>query len=86
MPPIEYQAEEVLKDVKAVLAVLFDPAHSFDTYVKFDFATKKTIPLVKKNFFNARILRRWLHVLPLKKRRRLPKRNKVFVSPKRKIW
>jgi type VII secretion protein EssB len=49
LPPISYEDEDALQQVKAVLAVLFDPSNSFDTYVKFDFAVK-TNRLVKDLF------------------------------------
>jgi type VII secretion protein EssB len=46
LPPISYEDEDALQQVKAVLAVLFDPSNSFDTYATFDFAVK-TNRLVK---------------------------------------
>ncbi|MCO7127674.1 type VII secretion protein EssB [Sporolactobacillus shoreicorticis] len=49
LPPISYEDGDALQQVKAVLAVLFDPSNSFDTYVKFDFAVK-TNRLVKDLF------------------------------------
>ncbi|RYL87260.1 type VII secretion protein EssB [Sporolactobacillus sp. THM19-2] len=42
LPPVSYQEEESLRQVKAVVALLFDPVHPFDTYLKFDFAAKTT--------------------------------------------
>lgn len=42
LPPVEFDEEKALQHLKAVIALLFDPSHSFDTYVKFDFATKST--------------------------------------------
>ncbi|MCL1631245.1 type VII secretion protein EssB [Sporolactobacillus sp. CPB3-1] len=40
LPPLSFEREDVLQQVKAVLAVLLDPSNSFDTYIKFDFAAK----------------------------------------------
>ncbi|WP_332238747.1 type VII secretion protein EssB [Sporolactobacillus sp. KGMB 08714] len=42
LPPVAFDEEKTLQHVRAVIALLFDPSNSFDTYVKFDFATKST--------------------------------------------
>lgn len=42
LPPLSYEEEAALQQVKAVIATLFDASNSFDTYVKFDFAAKST--------------------------------------------